>query len=114
MWVGFWQFLESDAIIKEPFTLGCYTLQFISEVCLHQWISLSFLGTCKTITGNPGLTGNLPSEIGSLAYWLTCKKSTVPSNPCTNYFQALDELMYRNMYFSFDRAIWVRFWDGIF
>jgi hypothetical protein len=26
----------------------------------------------------------------------------------------LDELMYRNMYFSFDRAIWVRFWDGIF
>jgi hypothetical protein len=35
LWVRFLHFLELDAIIKEPFTLGWYPLQFISEVCTN-------------------------------------------------------------------------------
>jgi Leucine-rich repeat (LRR) protein len=52
-------FLERPHLGPLPCTL------FWRSACANG-LAFLLLGTCRTISGNPGLTGNLPPEIGSL------------------------------------------------
>jgi Leucine-rich repeat (LRR) protein len=52
-------FLERPHLGPLPCTL------FWRSACANG-LAFLLLGTCRSISGNPGLTGNLPPEIGSL------------------------------------------------